>query len=254
MSLMTTDDYLELIADWNDPNAAPIVRRHDKFFVVRDDFIGGGSKMRFIDYMVSRLPYTEFVYGSSPATGYAQISLAKVAFRYGKKAVIFMAERSMDKLHEYQQMAIDSGADMRFVPNGMLSVTEKRAKDYVKESPTTRCLIRIGGEDETVLASIVKVARYMTMRPKEVWSVGSSGVLTRGLQMAWPDASFHVVAVGHKGDYGRAKVYECDIPFNKPIKPENAPPFPSAPTYDAKAWEFMKKYGSADALFWNVGA
>jgi hypothetical protein len=72
--------------------------------------------------------------------------------------------------------------------------------------------------------------------------------------MAWPDANFHVVAVGHKGDYGRAKVYQCDIPFNKSIKPENAPPFPSAPTYDAKAWEFMKKYGSADALFWNVGA
>ena len=163
MSLMTTDDYLELVADWNDPNAAPIVRRHDKFFVVRDDFIGGGSKMRFIDYMVSRLPYTEFVYGSSPATGYAQISLAKVASRYGKKAVIFMAERSMDKLHEYQQMAIDSGADMRFVPNGMLSVTEKRAKDYVKESSTTRCLIKIGGEDETVCVNHTFSQRHSTL-------------------------------------------------------------------------------------------
>ena len=60
------------------------------------------------------------------------------------------------------------------------------------------------------------------------------------------------VAVGHKGDYGRAKVYHCEIPFNKETKVK--PPFPSAPTYDAKAWEFMKRYASPGALFWNVGS
>jgi hypothetical protein len=92
----------------------------------------------------------------------------------------------------------------------------------------------------------------MDISPREVWTVGSSGTLTRGLQQAWPDASFHCVAVGHKGDYGRAKVYRCEIPFNKEAKVK--PPFPSAPTYDAKVWEFMKQYASPGALFWNVGA
>jgi len=135
-----------------------------------------------------------------------------------------------------------------------LSVTEKRARDYVAEKPETRKLLPIGVEHPTVLASIIRVARSINRNPKEVWTVGSSGTLTRGLQLAWPEAEFHCVLVGHKGDYGRAKTYKCDIKFDKQVKEKNAPPFPSAPTYDAKAWEFMRKYASRGALFWNVGA
>ena len=41
--------------------------------------------------------------------------------------------------------------------------------------------------------------------------------------------------------------------FDKPIKPIDAPPFPSAPTYDAKAWPFLKEFAKPNALFWNVG-
>lgn len=257
MILLTAEDYLKLVEKWEDPNPLPIITMHDNIFVVRDDLLGGGSKMRFIDHMIKTWPYKEFVYGSSPATGYAQISFAKVAAKYGKKAVIFMAQRDMNKLHPYQQEAIISGADMRWIPNGMLSVTEKRARDYVKEDPTNRVLIPIGGDHVDVLACIIKVARYnIGMIPDEVWSVGSSGTLTRGLQLAWPNAKFNVVSVGHKGNYGNAKIYNCDIPFNKPSK--ILPPFPSAPTYDAKAWEFIMKYSNKNLnktiMFWNVGA
>jgi hypothetical protein len=254
MILATAEDFLYSVQDWQDPNPFPVITVEDGIFVVRDDLLGGGSKMRFIDNMIKTWPYKEFVYGSSPATGYAQISFAKVAAKYGKKAVIFMAQRDMNNLHPYQQEAINSGADMRWVPNGMLSVTEKRAKDYVKEDTTNRVLIPIGGDHVDVLASIIKVARYnIGMVPDEVWTVGSSGTLTRGLQLAWPNTKFNVVTVGHKGNYGRAKVYNCDIPFNKPAK--ILPPFPSAPTYDAKAWEFIMKHrGTGTVLFWNVGA
>jgi len=251
----TAEDYLSLIGDWKDPLAAPVIEEHEGFLVVRDDLIGGGSKMRFADYLISSQPeIEEWVYGSSPATGYAQISLAHLCKRYNKTAVIFMADRAIEKRHPYQIEAIQQGADMRWVPNGMLSVTEKRARDYVAEKPETRKLLPIGVEHPTVLASIIRVARSLDRNPKEVWSVGSSGTLTRGLQLAWPETEFHCVLVGHKGDYGRAKTYKCDIKFDKPVKEKNAPPFPSAPTYDAKAWEFMRKYASRGALFWNVGA
>ena len=248
------DGYLSTIVDnWKDPFPAPVVEEHDGFMVVRDDLINGGSKMRFADYLIKSEPeIEEWVYGSSPATGYAQISLSCLCRKYGKKAVIFMADRAWDKLHNYQIEAIKYGADMRFVPNGMLSVTEKRARDYVKENPNNRRLLPIGFDHPSVVASITRVAQSMDITPREVWTVGSSGTLTRGLQQAWPDASFHCVTVGHKGDYGRAKVYKCEIPFNKETKVK--PPFPSAPTYDAKAWEFMKAHASPGALFWNVGA
>ena len=163
-----------------------------------------------------------------------------------------MAERAWDKLHDYQIEALKVGADMKWVPNGMLSVTEKRARDYVEQDPKVRRLLPIGFHHDTVIASIIRVALSIDIQPNEVWTVGSSGTLTRGLQLAWPDADFHCVTVGHKGDYGRAKTYGCEIPFNKPAKV--IPPFPSAITYDAKAWEYIKQHASPGALFWNVGA
>lgn len=245
------DDYD--IGDWEDPFPAPVITEHEGIRVVRDDLIGGGSKMRFADYLIRSNPEVEeWVYGSSPATGYAQISLAHLCSKYGKKAVIFMADRAVEKRHPYQLQAIQAGAIMNWVPNGMLSVTEKRARDYVSDSPASRRLLPIGFDHPSVLASVVRVAQSMDVTPTEVWTVGSSGTLTRGLQKAWGDAEFHCVTVGHKGDYGRAITYKCEIPFNKPAK--ILPPFPSAPTYDAKAWEFIKRHAKPGALFWNVGA
>ena len=241
------------LGEWKDPNPDPVVEEHKGFFIVRDDLLGGGSKVRFADYLISSNPEVEeWVYGSSPATGYAQISLSCLCRKYGKKSVIFMADRSVEKRHPYQLQAIDEGAIMHWIPNGMLSVTEKRARDYVSDSPTSRRLLPIGFDHPSVLASVVRVAQSMDVKPSEVWTVGSSGTLTRGLQRAWPDASFHCVTVGHAGDYGKAKTYKCDLPFNKVTK--ILPPFPSAPTYDAKAWEFMLEHASPGALFWNVGA
>tara|TARA_R110002051_G_scaffold72349_2_gene130758 strand:+ start:537 stop:1304 length:768 start_codon:yes stop_codon:yes gene_type:complete len=249
----TAEDYIPLIEDWIDPNPDPIIEEHDGFLVVRDDFLAGGSKIRFADYLIrSNDDVKEWVYGSSPATGYAQISLGHLCKKYDKKAVVFMADRAVEKRHRYQTEAISTGVDMRWVPNGMLTVTEKRAKDYVAENSKIRRLLPIGFDDPTVIASIVAVVGNIDISPKEVWTVGSSGTLTRGLQLAWPDADFHCVTVGHKGDYGRAKTYKCGIPFNKEAKV--IPPFSSAPTYDAKAWEFMLDYASPGALFWNVGA
>tara|TARA_Y100000004_G_C8911394_1_gene411072 strand:+ start:344 stop:1096 length:753 start_codon:yes stop_codon:yes gene_type:complete len=250
---MSPSLFEEDIIDWEDPYPAPVIEEHEGFLVVRDDLLGGGSKVRFADYLISKeSEVKEWVYGSSPATGYAQISLSYLCRKYGKKAVIFMAKRSMDKLHEYQLRAIEAGAIMQWIPNGMLSVTEKRARDYVAEDPKTRRLLPIGFDDDTVLSSIAAVSDSIGFVPREVWTVGSSGTLTRGLQRTWVDAAFHCVTVGHAGNYGRAKTYKCEIPFNKPAKV--LPPFPSAITYDAKAWEFMKKYASPGALFWNVGS
>ena len=93
--LKTAEDYLNLIGDWKDPNPDPVVVEHDGYFVVRDDLLDVGSKARAGDYLIGHSEENknveECVYGSSPATGYAQIRLPYLCNRYGKKAVIFMA-------------------------------------------------------------------------------------------------------------------------------------------------------------------
>jgi hypothetical protein len=238
---------------WRDPFPDPVVEEHEGILVVRDDLLGGGSKMRFADHLIaSHEEIKEWVYGSSSATGYAQISLARLCTMHGKKTVLFMADRAVENRHEYQLRAIQEGADIRWIPNGMLNVTEARARDYVIDDPLTRKLLPIGLDHPVVIAAIEHVAKGIDVVPEEVWTVGSSGTLTRGLQKAWPDADFHCVTVGHWGKYGRAKIHKCDIPFAKPARV--MPPFPSAPSYDAKAWEFIKQHASEGALFWNVGA
>ena len=92
--------------------------------------------------------------------------------------------------------------------------------------------------------------------PKEVWTVMSSGVLSRGLQGAWPDAKVYGGRIGHNTtpqEQGRAETYKSRYKFQQECKEDERPPFPSSLTYDSKAWSFMKKYANKNALFWNVG-
>ena len=72
--------------------------------------------------------------------------------------------------------------------------------------PEGRCL-RL--EHDWVLGSIVKVAQSLDVMPEVIWTVGSSGTLNRGLQLAFPEAEVHVIQTGHKLDerqQGRAKL------------------------------------------------
>ena len=98
------EEYLELVKEWEDPNPKPVIELHEGIHVVRDDLLDAGSKVRFIDCFVKSLPESikEIVFGGCPATGYAQISLPIVCKKYGKKVVLFMAERNLEKLHPYK--------------------------------------------------------------------------------------------------------------------------------------------------------
>jgi len=261
-------DCLSQIGDWHDPYPDPIVEIHQGVHVVRDDMLAAGTKVRGVDYLIghdARFAHIEeWVYGSCPAAGYAQISLPTVCGRYQKRAVIFMAKRRLDALHPYQQRGLDAGADVHWVPNGMLSVTQARARAYVAESPTTRMLLPIGLEHPTVFGSFIRVARNLPIMPQYVWTVGSSGTLNRSLQLAWPEAEVHVVSTGHQmseQEIGRAHFHRSPYTFNQIVPLHEQPPFPSAVGYDAKAWGPMMDWyrtarptASGVVLFWNVGA
>lgn len=258
--LETAEDYLSLIDGWVDPWPSPVLELHEGFMVVRDDLLDHGTKIRGVDYLIGHMPHyahiKEWVFGGCPATGYAQIGLPIVCAKYNKKAVLFMAKRNVENLHEYQKRGIANGADIRWVENGMLTVTKCRAREYVEAKPETRELLPLGLEHPTVIASFIKVARAIDYKPTEVWTVASSGTLNRSMQLAWPDAEIHCVSVGHSmnaREIGRAIFHKHPLPFSKAVNASDSPPFPSAPTYDAKAWSFMREKAIPGALFWNVG-
>lgn len=252
------------IEDWHDPYPSPVVelydtRRKGKVQVVRDDLLEGGSKVRFIDYLIGHDPdnahVTEWVFGGSNKIGWGPISLSYVCAKYGKRATFFMAKRARPTPH--QQRVLDLGGKIIWVDFGMLTVTLSRARNYVEDAPQFRKELPLGLEHASVIASIVKVARDIKwpIEPTEIWSVGSSGTLNRGLQAAFPNLPATVIQTGHEmttKEIGRAERLKSPYKFDQPVIAGEAPPFPSALEYDAKAWKWVKSYAKNGAIFWNV--
>jgi len=243
------DYYLNLAKDWEDPNPDPIVETHDGVRVVRDDLLVG-SKVRGGDCLISNIKQKTLVY-VQPRTGLAGVSLLSVAKRHNKKVKLFMP--SSKQISHHQACCIEQGADYEFHRIAAMPNLNAIAKKWADENDDTY-FIPLGLKHELVTAGFVKVASKIP-EPEEVWTVISTGVLHRALQIAWPNAKFHCVAVSRnmkRGEIGHKNIISAPEPFTKEIK-ENLPPFPSVNTYDGKAWRYIPKNSRKDILFWNVG-
>lgn len=247
----TKDELSLLVNDWFDPNEKPVIEKYKNITVVNDGLFEFGSKARFADKYIKDCPYEEIVY-ASPTTGFAQISLAYTCAKYNKKCVLFEPERSMDKLHAYQKKALELGATIHWVTMGMSNVLKSKASKYVLQNKQAT-LAPFGFDNELIVACAIKTIEALKIEtPKEVWSVAGSGTLSRCLQMSFPKSKVFAVGVGHKlspRELGRAEVFYHKLDFSKETK--ILPPFNSAKTYDAKAWEYIKER-KGNILFWNV--
>lgn len=224
---------------------APIITLHDHISVVRDDLLPGGTKRRAMHVFFDDHP--EYVY-ASPVYGYAQIALAYACRDYGKSATIFCAKRKTYAPLTVQ--AIEAGARIIDVPMGFLSHVSAKARQYCETTPGAK-LLPFGLDDPAFISALADVARALPVTPTEVWSITSSGVLTRALQLAWPNAKFYGIRVGAKPDAGKAEVIFAPERFEQAA--QKPPPFPSSLHYDAKAWRFVRTLAMPGALFWNVG-
>lgn len=227
----------------------PVIERHGRVYVVRDDLLAGGTKRRALMAVLPLLAQSarEFVY-ATPAYGYAQIALAYACLDLGYKTTLFVAKRNA--LHPRTQEAKSAAATIVEVPFGYLSNVTARARAYCVESGAT--LVPFGLDAPLFIDAIANVARSLPLVPRSVWAVAGSGVLIRGLQRAWPIADINAIRVGAEPSVGRAKLFVAAEPYEKPAK--NPPPFPSCPEYDAKAWAFIEQHADDGALFWNVAA
>jgi hypothetical protein len=102
-----------------------------------------------------------------------------------------------------------------------------------------------------------KITKQLGKEPTEIWCAVSTGTMTRALQIGWPSAQAHGVAVArniHKGEIGDAKVVSATMPFLKAYKTKHALPFPTTAAYDAKAWDLFVEHGKPGAIFINVGS
>lgn len=242
--------YLNLARNWEDPNPDPVVETYDGVRVVRDDLLTG-SKVRGGDCLISGLNQSTLVY-VQPRTGLAGVSLLDVAQRHGKRVKLFMP--SSKRISHHQACCIERGAEYEFHRVAAMPNLNAIAKKWASEQEDAY-FIPLGLKHELVTAGFVKVASKIPA-PEEVWTVVSTGVLHRALQIAWPDTTFHAVAVARNmkdGEVGHDRIISAPEPFQKAIKESDMPPFPSVATYDAKCWRYIPKNSGKDILFWNVG-
>lgn len=247
---MQIDNYDDIECDVELPK--PIIEEIDGFKIVRDDLLDGGTKRRaFTMYVASRPDEKEFVY-ASPRQGYAQLSLAYACRDLGKKCTVTVPKGQKTWL---TIAAEEVGANIIQVPMGFLSNIQHKARVYCEENGAD--LLPFGGDHPIIIEAMTRAALSLDIdEPQEVWTVMSSGVLSRGLQNAWPLAKVFGVQIGHnttEEEMGRAETFRSNYKFNQNCKKKDRPPFPSSLTYDSKAWTFLQEHGKEGALFWNVG-
>jgi len=248
--------YLSLAKNWTDPNPAPVIKIHDGVRVVRDDLLVG-SKVRGGDCLISSLPESiDTIVYCQPRFGLAGVSILDVARRHNKKVKLFMP--SSKRISPHQAACIEQGAEAEFLRIAAMPNLNIAAKKWA-DAHDNAYFVPLGLKHEMVTAGFVKVASQIP-EPDDVWTVLSTGVLHRALQIAWPNAKFHGVAVARNmkaGEVGHDRIISHPLPFTQGIKESDMPPFPCIAEYDAKGWKPAVEYAAAnptrDVLFWNVG-
>lgn len=242
-NIKTKDAYLNLVKDFKSSFEQPIIEEYNGIKVVRDDLLEIGSKARFGEALIAKCESDTIVY-VQPRFGFAGISLTKLCKMYNKKLVLFMP--SSKEISEHQAYCIEHGCEYYFYRIAAMPNLNLIAKNWAIEN--NAFFIPLGLKHELVTAMIVKIASEIK-EPESFWTAFSTGVLNRGLQIAWPNAIANGLAVSRNvqdGEKGRANIISSEQHFHQNSK--ILPPFPSAKNYDAKVWQYLK----AGDLFWNV--
>lgn len=241
----TKDQYLEMLGNFKSSFGEVILENHEGRIVVREDLLEVGTKARAGEFLIATCPYDTIVY-VQPRFGFAGISLTKLCKQYGKKLVLFMP--SSKEISEHQAYCIENGCEYYFYRIAAMPNLNIIAKKWSQDN--NAFFIPLGLKHKYVTAMIIKTALQIK-EPESFWTAFSTGVLNRALQIAWPNAIANGVAVSRniqEGEKGRANIISHYRKFT-----QNSlilPPFPSAPNYDAKVWEYTKP----GDLFWNVAS
>ncbi len=220
--------------------------------VVRDDLLYGGSKTRFLPFLVGDAQ--EVVFGG-PFCGGAPVALAAIGRMLGRRVTLFYAKRK--ELHPRQRWAQSQGAKLVEVPFGYMSHVQAKARAYAKEAGAL--FLPLGFDVPAAEEPFIEVMRQLRDGCfDEVWCASGSGMLARCLGRALPEAHVQAVAVGLASRWKRqtmpanVTVHEAPYRFDQACRLKQAAPFPICPNYEAKAWELLLEKARGRVLFWNV--
>lgn len=226
-------------------------------FIIRDDYVPGGTKSRGINPLVKLHSTIEkFIY-AGPSNGFAQLALALACKKYERKAVLFTSG-SPSRITEY----------LKLLPNVKIIMTkanlwrtQSMAKKYHQNQKKKTMLLPFGFSSvefkiflkNDIVVNLPDILR--DLHPRRIWLAAGSGTLLQCLSEIFPNTKFMVVRVGKYipdecVDSSRMRIFTSNEYFSHPAK--YLPPYPSVATYDAKVWQYVLKYGKSGDFIWNV--
>lgn len=251
------DHYLAMYGDFKPRMPQPVVERFEDKWILRADLAPAGLKAYGAEKVIAECQEDILVY-CAPRVGHAPDAIATLAQMYDKKCVFFCP--AAEQASKHQAVLKARGADLRFIRIAAMPTLNGYARKWAEKHGARFLPFGLSGVP-TVTAGLVKLAttieEMIGRQPSEVWMAVSTGTAIRAFQIGWPNASARGVAVArnmHDGEIGQARLRSADVPFLKPVKPNELPPFQTTSTYDAKVWSDFVTFGAPDSIFINVGA
>lgn len=253
---MNLDYYLDLTKDFKSSFGDFNVKQVDGFNVIDEsESCEVGYKARSGEFFIQdlvRQGIKKIVY-VQPRRGFAGISLSWLCKKYGLDLILVMP--SSKEVSDHQALCIELGAKPLFARIAAMPNANSLAKKYAEK--VSAYYVPLGLNHPYVIAGGVRcMYDYFKdkEKPKTMWSVISTGVLSRTMQIALPDTEFNAVAVARniqQGELGRAKFYSYHKPFNS--KSDLIPnEFDCEDSYDSKGWDYMVKHGKQGDWFFSV--
>lgn len=255
-------NYMELVPNFEDPFPNN-VHEHDGILVVRDDLIPRnlGSKVRYAEALMQQVQ-EKYLFYAMVNSGQALKVLATTAKKYNKVVVGIAPNRKEPTMSHIE--AMEHGAIMMYYQTGGMAGARKRCRAFINDHLDGKGLyIPAGVKSPIITAGFAKSVNkiYNEFKPDAIFCACSTAVMAHGIMAGTPEeCEVHAVQVAGNSSLkkwpGRAYCYTHDQPFGEEVSKENAPPFNSILTYDAKVWQYAKAYKQQNpnkkVMFWNV--
>lgn len=250
--------YLNLWGNFKSKVEKPVVETFQDKYILRADLAPGGLKAFGGERVIADTDKDTLVY-VAPRQGHAPDAIAMLAQMYNKKVVFFAPASNEVSDHQGALFAYPH-VEVRFIKIAAMPTMNVYAKRWAEANNAQYLPFGLTG-NEMVTAGLVNMCKNVTEQlgkePSEIWCAVSTGTMVRALQIGWPSAQAHGIAVArniHKGEIGEAIVETATMPFLKPHPIANEMPVPTTAAYDAKAWEGFANRAKPGAIFINVGS
>lgn len=229
----------------------PVVTEEEGFFVLREDRVVGGLKMRFIYNLVEDDEETTDYIIRPSREGWFQIAFPICCYLLGKRVHMVFNENELNIYHRNKEISLFF--------QGIAHYIDKRKEDdlisEIKRQYPGAVTRKVEFED--VEDYINDSSRLFTLsqiyQPKRVWVTSTTGAIGRIARKIFPKARIMIVKISRwKFDLPdeNSEIVEYGNDFHMPAR--IFPPYPSEATYDAKIWEMAKRYGEKGDFIINV--